>query len=404
MRISILGQGYVGLNVAIAAAKAGHVVTGIDVNSRLIDNLQKGIHQVPGIDRDSILELISNKKYFPTVDPSDISKSEIVIITVPTPLNIKRIPDLSLLEIASKTISKYANDNLLIINESTSYPGTLRNFIAPLIQNNNLSNLLFASSPERVDPGNTIWNMLNTPRVISGLSPKATLKAKDFYSSFCKIIHEVSSPEVAEASKLLENTFRQVNIALVNEFSEIASKLNFSANEAIKAASTKPFGFMPFFPSIGVGGHCIPIDPSYLSYAANLVGVDANFIDLANKTNLLASKNIARRIANYMGGTLKGIKIQIAGIAYKTNISDMREAPSLLLMRELRELGANVLWNDDLVGEFESEKSSPLLANIDLGLIVTPHDIIDFGVWVRSGTRVLDLSANSKNLGWAKFF
>lgn len=403
MRVSILGQGYVGLNVAVSAAKAGHHVTGIDINDALIYNLSKGIHHVPGIDRKLILDLISNEKYTPSTDPSSISDSDIVIITVPTPLNPERYPDLSLLESASKTIGKYAKDNLLIVNESTSYPGTLRNFIAPLIQNLNKSALLFATSPERVDPGNKEWNLENTPRVISGLSSEATVRAKDFYSSFCKIIHEVSNPEVAEASKLLENTFRQVNIALVNEFAEIAHKLNFSANEAITAAGTKPFGFMPFFPSIGVGGHCIPIDPSYLSYSANLVGVSAEIINLANKINLDASRNIARRIADYMGGSLKDLKIQIAGIAYKTNVSDMRESPALILIKELEALGAQVFWCDDLVNEYKSYKSVPLTSEIDLGLIVTPHDGMDFEVWLRSGVKVLDLSANSKNLGWPKF-
>jgi UDP-N-acetyl-D-glucosamine dehydrogenase len=403
MKVSILGQGYVGLNVSVAAAKAGHAVTGIDINESLIANLKIGIHQVPGIERNIILDLISSNKYIPTTDPSYISNSDIVIITVPTPLNFERNPDLSLLETASRIIGKYARDNLLIINESTSYPGTLRNFIAPLVCDSNKNKLFFAASPERVDPGNSEWNLENTPRVISGLNSEATLRAKKFYSSFCENIYEVSNPEVAEASKLLENTFRQVNIALVNEFSEIAYKLNFSANEAISAASTKPFGFMPFFPSIGVGGHCIPIDPSYLSYAANLVGVSANFINLANETNLLASKKIATRITEYMGGSLIDLKIQVAGIAYKTNVSDMRESPSLLLIRELRSLGANVSWSDDLVREYKNEKSLPLTSDIDLGLIVTPHDGMKFDVWLRSGVKVLDLSSNSKNFGWPKF-
>jgi len=403
MKVSILGQGYVGLNVAIAAAKAGHQVTGIDINPSLIADLALGINHVPGIDSTTLLKLIDSKNYNPTIHPNSISDSEIVVITVPTPLNSKRDPDLAYLKAASRTIGEHAHDGLLIVNESTSYPGTLRDFIKPIIENVNDNKLLFAASPERVDPGNKNWNLENTPRVVAGLTPEATLKAKDFYSSFCRILHVVSTPEVAEASKLLENTFRQVNIALANEFSEIASNLGFSSSEAILAASTKPFGFMPFYPSIGVGGHCIPIDPSYLSYAAEKAGVVANFINLANETNLLASSKIAKRIRGYMGGSIKGLKIQVAGIAYKVDVSDIRESPSLLLITELEKLGADVSWCDDLVGAIGKVCSSPIDPAIDLGLIVTPHSEMDFSVWQNAGTKVLDLSANSNNYGWAKF-
>ena len=280
------------------------------------------------------------------------------------------------------------------------YNSTINNTSHENINNNEL---LFAASPERVDPGNKNWNLENTPRVVAGLTSKATLRVKDFYSSFCRILHEVSTPEIAEASKLLENTFRQVNIALANEFSEIANGLGFSASEAIFAASTKPFGFMPFYPSIGVGGHCIPIDPSYLSYAAEKAGVVANFINLANKTNLSAANKIANRIRDYMGGSIKGSKIQVAGIAYKVDISDIRESPSLLLITELEKLGAEVSWCDDLVGAVGNVYSSPIDPAIDLGLIVTPHNEMDFSVWRNAGTKVLDLSANSNSYGWAKF-
>ena len=403
MKVSVLGQGYVGLNVAIAAAQVGHQVTGIDLNQSLIAELKLGKTHVPGIESSLISELINSKNYIPTTQPKNISDSEIVVISVPTPLNTDRDPDLTSLELACRTIGKYAQSNLLIVNESTSYPGTLRKFIKPKIEEINSFELLYASAPERVDPGNEKWNLENTPRVISGLTPEATLKVKDFYSSFCRIIHTSSTPEVAEASKLLENTFRQVNIALVNEFSEIAHRLDFSASEAIRAASTKPFGFMPFYPSIGVGGHCIPIDPSYLSYAAEIAGVSASFINLANKKNLLASHRVAERIKEYMGGSLKGLKIQIAGVAYKTNVSDIRESPALLLISEIERLGAVVSWCDVLVGKLGDISSTPLDGSIDLGLIVTPHSEIDFSVWKNAGTKVLDLSANSQNFGWPKF-
>lgn len=403
MKVSVVGQGYVGLNIAIAAAKVGHFVNGIDISKNLIDNLTNGVNHVPGIESNTILHLIKSKNYKPTTDSKVISNSDIIVIAVPTPLNSERKPDLSYVNSACEIIAENAKNGTLIVNESTSYPGTLRRFIKPSIEKISTKEFQFAAAPERVDPGNDNWNLENTPRIIAGLTHEATIRAKTFYASFCKTILEVSNPEVAEASKLFENTFRQVNIALANEFSEISDKLGFSASEAINAAGTKPFGFMPFFPSVGVGGHCIPVDPSYLSYAAEIAGVESNFINLANKTNLLASHKIAIRIANYMGGSLKGSKVQIAGIAYKTNVSDMRESPSLLLIDELEALGAKVSWCDELVSEFNNTKSIPITSNIDLGLIVTPHDIFDFSVWQNAGTRVLDLSANSRNFGWPKF-
>jgi UDP-N-acetyl-D-glucosamine dehydrogenase len=403
MKVSVVGQGYVGLNIAIAAARVGHLVNGIDISKNLIDDLSNGINYVPGIESNTILQLIKSKNYIPTTDSKVISNSEIVVIAVPTPLNSERKPDLTFITSACKMIAENAKNGTLIVNESTSYPGTLRQFIKPLIEELNINELQYAAAPERVDPGNQKWNLENTPRIIAGLTHEATINAKNFYLSFCKNVYEVSTSEVAEASKLFENTFRQVNIALANEFSEIADKLDFSASEAINAASTKPFGFMPFFPGIGVGGHCIPVDPSYLSYAAEIAGIETNFINLANKTNLSAAHKISKRIADDMGGSLKGLKVQIAGIAYKTNIADMRESPALLLIDELEALGAIVSWCDELVSEYKNTKSIPITSNIDLGLIVTPHDIIDLTVWHNSGTKVIDLSANSRNFGWPKF-
>jgi len=404
MKVSIIGQGYVGLTISVGAANAGHQVNGFDIDDRLIQNLTQGETFVPGILKSDLLELQSSNKLKFSNEPGSFSNSEIIVIAVPTPLDSKRNPDLEMLLSAVSTVAKNIKSSTLIVNESTSYPGTLRNLIKPIFDKNSDYSCEFASAPERVDPGNEKWNLENTPRVIAGLTPEATLKAREFYSSFCKIVFETSTPEIAEASKLFENTFRQVNIALANEFSEIANGLGFSASEAIQAASTKPFGFIPFYPSIGVGGHCIPIDPSYLSYAAAVNGVEASLINLANKTNLSAANKIAERIKEYMGGSLKGLKIQIAGVAYKTNVPDIRESPALILINELESLGAEVSWFDNLVGEIGSVKSIPLDQSIDLGIIVTPHDEIDFSIWLKAGIKVLDLSANSRNYGWPKFF
>jgi UDP-N-acetyl-D-glucosamine dehydrogenase len=327
------------------------------------------------------------------------------VIAVPTPLNLNQYPDLSMLENACKIIANSIVDYSLIINESTSYIGTLRNFIKPIVDSvSGFSNIEYAVAPERIDPGNKVWKIENTPRVIGGLSPNAISLSLDFYNKFCVDLFIASQPEVAEAAKLFENSFRQVNIGLVNEFAEIAKKFNFSPNEAITAASTKPFGFMPFYPSIGVGGHCIPIDPMYLSYSAELVGAEANFINLANKINRGMPLVVAERIKAELNNDLNGKRIQIAGIAYKPNIADIRESPALVLIEELKSLGADVSWFDPLVNHFNNQNSVQLDPTVDLGLIVTPHDEISYLTWKNSGTRVLDLSSNSENYGWPKFF
>ena len=259
------------------------------------------------------------------------------------------------------------------------------------------------NAPERVDPGNDEWNLKNTPRVISGLTNSASEKTALFYGSFCDTVVVVSSPEVAEAAKLFENTYRQVNIALANEFAQISNVLSFSSHEAITAAATKPFGFMPFYPSIGVGGHCIPVDPIYLSFAAGKKGTQTLFINLANQTNLGMISYVINRIKDQMNGSLNSLRIQIAGVSYKRNISDLRESPALILITELKKSGADVSWFDPLVDLDLPGRCQNLEQNIDLGLIVTPHDSIDFRIWRIAKISVLDLSADSKDYGWPKF-
>ena len=403
MKIAVLGQGYVGLNLSIAASNAGHEVIGFDVDSNVINKLLVSETHVPGIKKNSLTKLIASKQYIPTSNFSLVLGAEILIIAVPTPLGIDRKPDLSLLLSAVKLIEEEFEGNALLVNESTSYPGTLRQLIKPLLEKSNKAIFDYASAPERVDPGNIEWTLENTTRVICGIGKAATNKAINFYSTFCKQIYEAPNVESADASKIFENTFRQINIALVNEFSQIASNLGFSAHDAINAAATKPFGFMPFYPSIGVGGHCIPVDPSYLSHISEKFGIKAKFIELANETNITMSKKVANRIRNLLGGSLENKKIQIAGIAYKPEVPDMRESPAVSFIMELESLGAHVFWHDPLVKVFNGKKSMPLDPSISLGLIVTPHTQIDFSIWQKAGTYVLDLSANSKNYGWPKF-
>lgn len=404
MKVAIFGQGYVGLTLSIAASRAGHKIIGFDINKNLVRDLQKCLTHVPGIDPKELSELIKSGTYLPTYDFSDVQGAEILILAVPTPLDKTRNPDLSLLISVTELIAQKFANNALVINESTSYPGTLRNVIKPLLDKSKLAIFSCASAPERVDPGNDKWMISNTPRVISGLDSEATNKAVNFYSTFCKEIYEAPSAEVAEASKIFENTFRQINIALVNEFSEIAHKIGFSANEAIRAAATKPFGFMPFFPSIGVGGHCIPVDPSYLSYISEKFGVEAKFINLANEVNLTRPRKVALRIQEELGDSLLNKRIQIAGITYKPDVSDLRESPALELIKELVDLGAKVSWFDPYIEKYDGRESEPLNSNIDIGLIVTPHSKINFSKWKVAKVKVLDLSANTLNYGWPKFF
>ena len=403
MNVTVIGQGYVGLPIAIFAAEAGYTVGGFDIDLDKIKQLKNSSSDSPEVTSKKLIDLQLQSKLRFSANIFDHKASTIFVIAVPTPLKEGFTPDLSYLKKACELLAKVVKSGDLVVNESTSYVGTLRNFIKPIIDElSGLSDINYAVAPERIDPGNKVWSVKNTPRNIAGLTDQATRAAVAFYTSFCDSINVVVKPEVAEAAKLFENTFRHVNIALVNEFSEIANKFGFSAHEVIIASATKPFGFLPFFPSIGVGGHCIPVDPSYLAFSAEQVGVDSKFINLANKINISRPKEVADRIRIHLGGALKGKRIQIAGITYKPNVSDLRESPALELIKELRTLGAEVLWHDPHIQAFSGEYSQPLVTSIDLGLIVIPHNAIDFTIWKNSNTRVLDLSANATNYGWPK--
>lgn len=403
MKIGILGQGYVGLNVSVSAASAGIETIGFDTNQSLVKSLLSGLSHIPDIKSSDLKSLIKNKSIGFSSDMTLLQDCDSIIIAVPTPINDQHLPDLKYLKEASESIYKYAQDGALIINESTSYPGTLRDFIRPITDPNLSRKFLYASAPERIDPGNPKWNLSNTPRIIAGLNSEATDKTKILYSKFCGDIFIATSPEAAEAAKIFENTFRQVNIALVNEFSNILYHLGLTASETLKAASTKPFGLMPFIPSIGVGGHCIPVDPYYLTYALKKLGVSAPLIEMANSINLSQPREIAIRISNLFGGDLNDKKIQIAGITYKSDTPDLRESPAIKLIEELTNLGAIVTWFDPLITEFQGTGSTPLKADIDLGLIVSPHKGFNFDIWKKSEIKVLDLSASHNEFGWEKF-
>ena len=378
MKIAIIGLGYVGRSIAQAAIGAGHSVIGFDTNSDVV----------------SSLSIIGDFKG--TSDAALLGEAKVVVIAVPTPLDAARKPDLSAVKAACKSIIDNVKKPVLVINESTSYPGTLRNEIAGVIEKASGLGHMYASSPERVDPGNEKWTQRNTPRLLAGLTPEATSLARKFYSSFCDQVIEVSTPEVAEAAKLFENTFRQVNIALVNEFAQISDALDIPTREVLDAAATKPFGFMSFQPGPGVGGHCIPVDPSYLAYVAENVGVPAEFIKRANQVNLGMPAYVVSRVVKDVG-SLKGKKVVVVGISYKANVSDTRETPAALVIDELKKQGAEVSWHDSVVGTWNGHLSSEL-QGFDVAIVVTKHDVVSESAIKASAAYVFDCTGTIKGV------
>ena len=396
MKVSIIGQGYVGLTISVFAAER-HTIVGFDKNQSVVDTLNEGKSHIEGVESADLARLMALGKYKATTNGADIASSDVVVIAVPTPLTKDRKPDLAFVEAACKTIGENLKTSALIINESTSFPGTVRNLIKPLIEKHSalIVEHMYAVSPERVDPGRSDWNQKNTPRLYAGLTPEASTAVRDFYSTFCDELVEVSSPEVAESAKLFENTFRQVNIALVNEFAQISHALGISVYETLDAAATKPYGFMKFMPSAGVGGHCIPVDPSYLAHTAAGLGVPATFIERANEVNLEMAKYVVDRVASDNGGSLKGKSVQVVGVAYKPNVADVRETPAELVIEELKIAGASVTWSDDLVLTWMGEKSTPL-GGSDIALVVTLHSVTEAAAVLKSAPYVFDTTGKVK--------
>ncbi len=389
-KVAIIGQGYVGLTIAAFASKANQVL-GFDNNQKVVHQLNLGISHIEGVDSAVLKSAIAAGNYRASTNGADIADAEIVVIAVPTPLDKERKPDLTFIESACKTIAENISHSILVINESTSFPGTIRNFIKPLIEKFSPVKIehLYAISPERVDPGRVDWDQKNTPRLFAGLTSEASTRTREFYATFCDNLVEVSSPEVAEAAKLFENTFRQVNIALVNEFAQIAHALGISVHETLEAANTKPYGFMKFSPGAGVGGHCIPVDPSYLAHVAESLGVMATFIERANEVNLEMPKYVVSRVAADNGGSLKGKKVQVIGISYKPNVADTRESPAELVIEELGRIGADVTWHDDVVGTWHGQQSSAL-GGSEIAIVVTLHDVVEKNAVLASAPYVFD--------------
>jgi len=379
MKITVVGQGYVGLPLAIACFEAGFTVYGLDNNVEKIALLNSGKSIIEDLIDEVIKKSVDSKHYLPTTDQSVISESELILICVPTPLSKDHKPDLAALINATTTVGKYLKAGTLVIVESTIEPGTCRNILLPILLKESglkLGEFEIAYSPERIDPTNIKWGITNTPKLVAGLTDNATKRAEEFYGKFIESIIICSSLEIAETAKLLENSFRLVNISFINELAIFCQKIRIDIIEVISAAATKPYGFMPFFPGVGVGGHCIPVDPIYLANAAKAVGAPSRFIELADQINQEMPGYFVGRAEEKIDG-LHEKKVLVVGVSYKPNVADVRESPVEALITGLKQKGAQVSWHDDLVKVWNGEESVALSSDFDLAIIATPHDYLD---------------------------
>ena len=376
-KVVIIGQGYVGLNLSVATSKAGFRTIGFDVNPIVVESLNSGISHIEGIPHELLQNLIEDSDLRFSSRPNDLSDADIVVIAVPTGLMKNGQPDLSNLRSAVNLIALHLKRPALIINESTSFPGTLHEEVVKPIRDFMKSEHLFASSPERVDPANPNWNLENTPRLVAGENMEALTKAVEFYSTFCKSVISVNRPEEAEAAKLLENSFRLVNISFINEFSRILVEMGIDPAAVIEAAATKPYGFMKFLPGAGAGGHCIPVDPVYFQMKAKEYSNPSLLIQKSIEINDSMARYIIEAVKRDHNNSLKGLNVMIVGVAYKSNVSDVRESRSHIFYRELKNEGANVTWHDPLVANWENSESSPL-TNSDISILIAQHSGFDY--------------------------
>lgn len=379
MKATVVGQGYVGLPLAITASRFGYTIYGLDNNNEKIALLKSGKSIIEDLIDEVVKKSVDSKLYLPTIDQSVISDSEVILICVPTPLSKDHKPDLGALISATTTVGKYLKVGTLVIVESTIEPSTCRNILLPILLMESgltVDDFDLAYSPERIDPTNRKWGITNTPKLVAGLTDNAAKRAEEFYGKFIESITVCSTLEIAETAKLLENTFRLVNISFVNELAIFCQKSGIDVQEVISAAATKPYGFMPFYPSIGVGGHCIPVDPLYLANAAEAVGAPSRFIALADRINQEMPGYFVGRAEEKIGG-LQARKVLVVGVSYKPNVADVRESPVESLITGLKQKGAQVFWHDDLVKDWNGEKSVGLSSDFDLAIIATPHDYLD---------------------------
>jgi len=391
-RLSVIGLGYVGLPLVVEFARAGFNAVGVDIDASKVERVNGGDSYVKDVTTEALREALEMGTLTATTDFGVLRDVDTANICVPTPLRKTRDPDISYIVNAVEKIQEHLHDQMLIILESTTYPGTTEEVILPMLQSDSFrvgENFYLGFSPERVDPGNEKFGTHNIPKVVGGVTPACTEIASALYSSTLSSIVPVSSARVAETVKLLENTFRSVNIGLVNEIALMCNKMDIDVWEVIDAAATKPFGFMPFYPGPGLGGHCIPIDPFYLSWKAKLSGFEARFIELAGQVNGAMPEYVVQKIAdalNGLGKSVNGSKILVLGISYKADIDDIRESPALDIIELLQRKGADVVYHDpmaniaqtDLSGVTAIELTPEAVRSCDCAAIVTGHDGIDY--------------------------
>ena len=407
MKVGVIGLGYVGLPLAVAFAEADCDVVGYDAEPRRVERLQRSESDIEDVSSERLRAVAD--RFAATGEHQKLRNCDAVLICVPTPLANQREPDLSYIVDAATQLAGHLERGQLIVLESTTYPGTTRERVLPILEESGLSagtdfNLAF--SPERIDPGRATDQLRTTPKVVGGLTRACADRARQLYSLICDEVVDVSSPEAAELTKLLENIFRSVNIALVNELAQLCDRMGIDVWEVVDAASTKPFGFMRFEPGPGMGGHCLPVDPFYLAFKAREYDFYPEFIELAGKLNQSQPKfcvERAERTLNEARKPVNGSRILGLGVAYKAGVSDMRESPSLKIMRELRRLGANLAYHDPHVAELpelglSSSDLDAELGGADLVVIVTAHEEVDYERVVRDASLVLDLRGATRGI------
>ena len=402
--IGVIGLGYVGLPLALEFAKAGFHVIGYDVSQRVVGALMAGNSHIQDVSSAELAGLVDSGRFEATADESRLQEMDALSIAVPTPLAKTRDPDMTYVIAAADAIARNCHPGLLIVLESTTYPGTTRELMQPRLEAAGLTvgeDVFLAFSPERVDPGNPVWNTKNTPKVVGGITPACTELASALYASCLESIVPVSSTETAELVKLLENTFRSVNIGLVNEMQIVCDKLGVNVWEVIDAAATKPFGFMKFTPGPGIGGHCIPLDPHYLAWKMRTLNYKTRFIDLASEINSEMPALVVERVAHSLNQRRKpvnGSRVLVLGVAYKKNIDDMRESPALDVIRLLEEQGATVVYHDPHVQSFREDGhervsvdlTDSALSDADIVVIITDHSAVDYQRVVNISNALVD--------------
>jgi UDP-N-acetyl-D-glucosamine dehydrogenase len=407
MKLGIVGLGYVGLPLAAAFAEAGCDVVGVDRDARRVERLRRSESDVEDVSSDRLRSIA--ERFTATDSYRSLAACEAVIVCVPTPLANHRDPDLSYLVDAATQLSRVLHEGRLVVLESTTYPGTTRERLLPILEESGLAagrEFNLAYSPERIDPGRTDHTVRNTPKVVGGLTDECRRRAAALYGLICDEVVEVSSPEVAELTKLLENIFRSVNIALVNELAQLCDRMDIDVWEVVDAAGTKPFGFMRFDPGPGMGGHCLPIDPFYLAFKAREHDFYTEFIELAGKLNQAQPDFCVQKIEralNDVSKPVRGSRVLLLGVAYKAGVGDLREAPALKIVRRLRELGADIAYHDPHVPELaehglQSVDLDDEVAAADVVCIVTAHPEIDYEGVVREAQLVLDLRGVTRGI------